>query len=150
MLVSVKVGQKFVMDRIREFGSYDSCPESMAIDPDTELAFFQCDMEYEVESTNGRTKRADRLRLNLYLDVRRRAMTLLRLRLELDSQRRELEELLRKKARLDDAAGQEKQVDDAGGMDARRTTAIPRKRRTRTSKGLTDTTMRSTTDAHAS
>ena len=57
---------------------------------------------------------ADRLRLNLYLDVRRRAMTLLRLRLELDSQRRELEELLRKKARLDDAAGQEKQVDDAG------------------------------------
>ena len=113
MLMSVKVGQKFIMDRIREFGSYDSCPEAMSIDPDTELAFFQCDMEYEVESTNGRTKKADRLKLNLYLDVRRRAMTLLRLRLELDSQRRELEELLQKKARLDDVAWQGGQENDA-------------------------------------
>ncbi|MBO4618697.1 MAG: transposase [Victivallales bacterium] len=114
MLMSVKVGQKFVMDRIREFGSYDSCPGAMSIDPETELAFFQCDMEYEVESTNGRTKRADRLKLNLYLDARRRAMTLLRLRLELDSQRRELEELLRKRSRLDDAAGQDPREDDEG------------------------------------
>ena len=107
MLMSVKVGQKFIMDRIREFGNYDSCPDSMMIDPETELAFIQYDLEYEVESTNGRTKKADRLKLNLYLDVKRRAMTLLRIRLELDSQRRELAELLQNKTCLNDIAGQE-------------------------------------------
>ena len=37
MLMSVKVGQKFIMDRIREFGGYDSCPDAMSIDPETEL-----------------------------------------------------------------------------------------------------------------
>ena len=107
MLMSVKVGQKFIMDRIRDFGSYDSCPDAMSIDTETELAFFQCDMEYEVESTNGRTKKADRLKLNLYLDVRRRAMTLLRLRIELENQRRELAGLLKKKVRLEYPAGNE-------------------------------------------
>ena len=105
MLMSVKVGQNFIMDRIRKFGSYDSCPEGMSIDPDTNLAFSQCDLEYEVECPNGRTRKADRLKLNLYLDVKRRAMTLLKLRLELDSQRRELEELWEKRATLDEAAG---------------------------------------------
>ena len=103
MLMSVKVGQKFIMDKIREFGNYDSCPDEMSIDSETELAFFQCDMDYEVESTNGRTKKADRLKLNLYLDVKRRAMTLLRLRLELESQKQELTELLRKKKRLEES-----------------------------------------------
>ena len=116
MLMSVKAGQKFIMDRIRGFGGYDSCPDAMSVDPETELAYCQFDMDYEVESTNGRTKKADGLRLNLYLDVRRRAMALLRLRLELDGQRRELEELLQKKARLDDAPGQEP-CDDGAGQD---------------------------------
>lgn len=105
MLMSVKVGQKFVMDRIRDFGNYDSCPDAMSIDPDTQLAFFQCDMEYEVEAANGRTKKADRLKLNLYLDARRRAATLLRLRLELDSQKQELAELLLRKTLLEDSSG---------------------------------------------
>jgi len=104
MLMSVKVGQKFIMDRIREFGGCDSCPEAMSVDPGTELAFSQCDMECEVASTNGRTKKADRLKLNLYLDVKRRAVTLLRLRLELESQRQELAGLLQKKTRLEDSA----------------------------------------------
>jgi len=71
----------------------------------TELAFVQFDMEYEVEATNGRTKKADRLKLNLYLDVKRRAMTLLRLHLELENQRNELAELLQNKARLEFPAG---------------------------------------------
>jgi len=112
MLMSVKVGQKFIMDRIREFGNYDSCPDAMSIDPETELAFVQFDMEYEVESTNGRTKKGDRLKLNLYLDVKRRAMTLLRLRLELENQRNELVELLRKKTILDESA--DGKPDDGG------------------------------------
>ena len=100
MLMSVKVGQKFIMDRIRGFGSYDSCPDAMSVDPETELAYCQFDMDYEVEATNGRTKKADGLRLNLYLDVRRRAMVLLRLRLELESQKAELEEMLHRKTVL--------------------------------------------------
>lgn len=54
------------------------------------MAFFQCDMEYGVESSSRRTKKADRLKLNLHLDVKRRAMTLLRLRLELENRRKEL------------------------------------------------------------
>lgn len=110
MLMSVKVGQKFIMDRIREFGNYDSCPDAMSLDPETELAFFQCDMEYEVEASNGRTKKADRLKLNLYLDVKRRAMTLLRLRLELENQKKALAELLQNKTRLEDSA--EKDTED--------------------------------------
>lgn len=112
MLMPVKVGQKFIMDRTRDFGSYDSCPDAMSIDTETELAFFQCDMEYEVESTNGRTRKAGRLKLNLYLDVKRRAMTLPRLRLELENQRRELAGLLQKKVRLEHPAGNEA---DGGG-----------------------------------
>ena len=107
MLMSVKVGQKFIMEKIREFGSYDSCPDAMLIDPETELAYSQCDMEYEVNAANGRTKKADRLKLNLYLDVNRRATALLKFRLELENQRRELSDLLQKKARLDDAMAED-------------------------------------------
>ena len=114
MLMSVKVGQKFIMDRIRGFGCYDSCPDAMSVDTETELAYCQCDMDYVVGSASGRTKKADRLKLNLYLDVKRRAMVLLRLRLELESQKAELEEMLRVKAVLPRGCGQEQ----AGGSAA--------------------------------
>lgn len=100
VLMSVKTGQRFIMDRIAMFGGYDSCPEAMSIDPGTELAYCQFDMDYEVVSTNGRARKSDRLKLNLYLDVKRRAMTLLRHRLEIEGQKAELEEMLRRGAVL--------------------------------------------------
>ncbi len=107
MLMSVKVGQKFVMERIREFGSYDSVPDTMSVDPETELAFCQKDLDYEVDTTNGRTRKADRLKLNLYLDAKRRAMTLLKIRLEIENQKHELEEQLQRKASLADVRTRE-------------------------------------------
>ena len=100
MLMSVKTGQRFIMDRIDMFGGYDSCPEAMSIDPGTELAYCQFDMDYEVVSTNGRARKSDRLKLNLYLDVKRRAMALLRHRIEIEGQKAELEEMLRRGAVL--------------------------------------------------
>ena len=130
MLMSVKIGQKFIMDRISGFGMYDSCPEAMSIDPETELAYCQFDLDYEVVSTNGRTRKADRLKLNLYLDVKRRAMALLRHRLELESQKAELEEMLRSKSILQnggEADGEQAgetacgaRGDDAGGKHLKR------------------------------
>lgn len=95
-IMSVRVGQSLVMDRIRELGTYDSCPDAMAVDRETGLAWRQFDVDYEVDSTNGRTRKAERLRLNLYLDVGRRAQALVRLRLALEEQRDGLEEALRR------------------------------------------------------
>lgn len=96
MLMAVRVGQAFVMDRIRHFGAYESCPDAMSVDGETELAWFQCDLDYEVKATNGGSRKADRLKLNIYLDVRRRAEILLRLRIEIESQRKELVAMLGK------------------------------------------------------
>lgn len=95
MLMSVKIGQKYIMDIISGFGSYELCPDAMSIDPETELAWSQHDLEYEVEATNGRSRKADRLKLNIYLDAKRRSMLLLKLRMELDRQKAELEAMMR-------------------------------------------------------
>lgn len=126
MLMSVKTGQRFIMDRIAMFGGYDSCPEAMSIDPGTELAYCQFDMDYEVVSTNGRARKSDRLKLNLYLDVKRRAMALLRHRIEIEGQKAELEEMLRRGAVLQggEADAAEQGLDEAacgeGGGEGKR------------------------------
>ena len=101
MLMSVKVGQTFIMEKIRELGYFETCPDNMSVDKETELCYRQYDLDYTVISTNGRDKKADRLKLNLYLNTKRRAATLLDLRISMDTQREELGKLLAEKAILE-------------------------------------------------
>lgn len=86
MLMSVKVGQSFIMEKIKELGSFETCPDGMSVDRETELCYRQYDLDYTVISNNGHDKRADRLKLNLYLDTKRRTAILLDLRISLDTQ----------------------------------------------------------------
>jgi transposase len=101
MLMSVKVGQTFIMEKIRELGSFETCPDGMSVDRETELCHRQYDLDHTVISTNGRDRKAERLKMNLYLDTKRRAATLLDLRIGLDAQREELDKLLIEKAMLE-------------------------------------------------
>lgn len=101
MLMSVKVGQVFIMEKIRELGCFETCPDDMSVDRETQLCYRQHDLDYTVISTNGRDRKADRLKLNVYLDIKRRAAILLDLRISLDTQKEELDRLLAEKAQLE-------------------------------------------------
>jgi transposase len=102
MILCVKTTQREVMKAIRELGEVGICPEGMAIDPDEKIYYKQYDINYEVKGTGKSTKRADRLKLNLYLEPMRRAQELLELNICLNLQEEALTELLENKSVLDD------------------------------------------------
>lgn len=112
MLMSIKVAQKIVMDVIKTFGVFDFCPEQMTIDPETELAYYQTMLDYELQNTDGKKIKAKNLRLNLYLNVKNRTTILLKLRIELERQKQELTNLLNKKTILETIFTPKDDLDD--------------------------------------
>lgn len=67
-IMCVKVGLKIVLDKIRELGCIGAKPDGMNIDLESKLYYKQYDLDYEVNSRKGATKKADRLKLNLYFN----------------------------------------------------------------------------------
>ncbi len=104
MLTGSKVGQKHVLEKIRAFGSFGHHPEGMEIALDERIYYKQYDLEYQIEGRCGNTKKANRLKLNLYFDPVRRSNELLDLDVAIAQQRKALEEILREGAPLDDDA----------------------------------------------
>lgn len=102
MILCVKTGQKEVLRVIRELGEFSIRPEGMAVDSDEKIYYKQYDIDYEVKGTGKSTKRADRLKLNLYFDAMRRTQELVELEICLNLQEEALTELLENQSVLDD------------------------------------------------
>ena len=104
MIMCAKVQQKMISDIIGGFGEFDDLgrPEEMEIDPESLIYYRQYDVDYEVKSTGKSTQKADRLKVNLYLDPVRRSEELVNLDADLKSQRTALEQMLAEQAVCDD------------------------------------------------
>lgn len=104
MIMCAKVQQKFILDKLLEFGNFDTRPEGMEIDKNTRLYYKQYDREYNVESKGNSVKKSDRLKLNIYFDPIRRSEELVNLEIEMNDQQEALDAMLAEKAVLDDDA----------------------------------------------
>ena len=104
MIMCTKVHQKHVLDKIKSFGEFSTRPQSMKIDAKTRLYYQQYDLDYEVHSTGHSTKKADRLKLNLYFDPVRRSEELLQLDIDIETQKGSLEAMLESGTAADDQA----------------------------------------------
>ena len=87
-----------------EIGEFSSKPDGMEIDRDTRLYSKQYDLAHDIQGNGGRTRKSDRLRLNLYFDSVRRSEELINLEIEMMTQKESLDEMILTKAILDDDA----------------------------------------------
>lgn len=104
MIMSTKVGQSHVKERIEAFGAFDHHPEEMTIDPETRIYYKQYDLEYRIEGKRDNIKAADRLKLNLYFDPVRRSNELIDLDVNIAMQRKALQDIQDCQIKLDDDA----------------------------------------------
>ena len=102
MIMCTKIQQKFVMEKIVEFGQFGARPDGMEVDEDTRLYYRQYSLAYDVRGKGGSTKKADRLRLNIYFDPVRRSEELVNLEIEIKNQKAALDVLLTEKRAVDD------------------------------------------------
>ena len=87
MIMSVSVHQKFIYEKILEFGPIDVRPEAMSLDLKTMLYYKQYDLDYPVKGNGDVVHKADRMRLNLFFDAGRRTSDLLCIDAEIERQR---------------------------------------------------------------
>ncbi len=84
MLVCAKTNQQFIMQRIIDLGQNDSeIHSNMKFDLETGLYSRQYDLDYDIQISENETKKADRLKLNLYLDLLRRSSVLVNLEIDI-------------------------------------------------------------------
>ena len=105
MIMATKAGQGDslkAIERLAQSGAVASVAKAMDFDCDRELYFKQYDIEHQAESAGKAAKKAKRLKLNLYCDLRRMAGELVELELALASQKASLEELLKSGCAIDD------------------------------------------------
>jgi hypothetical protein len=103
-VMCVKTGQSDVLKAIRGLGEFGARPEGMTIDPDAKVYHKQYEIDYAVKSAGKSTKKADRLKLNLYFDPVRRGLELMELDITLSFQQASLEDLLQNGGAFADAA----------------------------------------------
>ena len=94
MILCVKTNRREVMKAIRELGEFGIRPEGMKFDSEEKIYYKQYDIAYEIKGTGKSTKRANRLKLNLYCEPMRRAQELVELETCLALQEESLTELL--------------------------------------------------------
>jgi len=104
MVMCVKTGRAEVLRAIRELGEYDARPEGMTVDGDARIYHRQYEIAHAVNSAGKTSKRADRLKLNLYFDSIRRSLELMELDIALSFQESALDELFRAQAVISDTA----------------------------------------------
>lgn len=102
MVMCMKTSQKMVSEKIMTFGKFDHTPEEMELSLTEKIYFKQYEMEYDVAGLRGQRKKADRFKLNLYLNPVRRSSEKLAVDLQVGVQRQALTEMLEGKAVLDD------------------------------------------------
>ncbi len=72
VITCVKVGQKEVLDKIASIDMSLGYPKGMTISKDDDLFYKQFDMEYTVKGNGEHEIKAEKYKLNLYLDLRKR------------------------------------------------------------------------------
>jgi hypothetical protein len=102
MVMCTKVRQKHVLNAIKALGDFSGRPDGMAVDPETRLYHSQSDIAYEVQGRGGKSKPADRLKLNLYFDAVRRSDELIQLDIDIDEQEALLASLVESAGSVDD------------------------------------------------
>jgi hypothetical protein len=102
MIMCTKISQKDVAKAIESLGEFELCPTSLTIDHDEKIFYKQFEIDYEVEGKRHAIKKANRLKVNLYFDLLRRSQELLQLTLDIDCQKKSIEEILNNKTVLQD------------------------------------------------
>ena len=91
-IMAVKVNQKIPLEKIRAFGQFGAKPDGMEFDAENKVYYKQYDIDYEVKTKTG-TKKADRLRLNLFFDPTLRGERVMCTEMKLQGQTKALEEM---------------------------------------------------------
>lgn len=66
-IMAAKTSMNMVLEKIRALGQFGAKPDGMEFDADNKMYYRQYNIDYEVNTKTG-TKKADRLKLNLYFD----------------------------------------------------------------------------------
>lgn len=102
MIMGAKVGQKPILQKIRDFGEFGAHPKEMEIDPEERFYYVQYDLEYQIEGRRDNVKHSDRLKLNLYFDPVRRDQENIDIDIAVKSQEHALAEIKESGSSLDD------------------------------------------------
>ena len=107
LIMATKTNQKFVLDKIKDYGMFNLHPESMKLDRDSKIYYEQFDINF-VDINKKSTTISDRLKLNLYLDSVDRAEKLLEIELAACEQKNALEKIKNEQTQLGDDESIEK------------------------------------------
>lgn len=107
LIMATKINQKFVLDKIKNYGMFNLHPESMKLDRDSKLYHEQ--FEFDFSDVNKKsTTIPDRLKLNIYLNSVDRAEKLLEIELTASKQKTALEKIKTEQTVLGDDESIEK------------------------------------------
>ena len=107
LIMATKINQKFVLDKIKNYGMFNLHPESMKLDRDSKLYYEQ--FEFDFSDVNKKsTTIPDRLKLNIYLNSVDRAEKLLEIELTASKQKTALEKIKTEQTVLGDDESIEK------------------------------------------
>ena len=107
LIMATKINQKFVLDKIKNYGMFNLHPESMKLDRDSKLYHEQ--FEFDFSDVNKKsTTIPDRLKLNIYLNSVDRAEKLLEIELTASKQKTALEKIKTEQTILGDDESIEK------------------------------------------
>jgi len=91
-IMAVKVSQKIPLEKIRAFGQFGAKPDEMEFDAENKVYYKQYGIDYEVKTQTG-TKKADRLKLNLFFDPTVRGEKVMSTEMKLQGQMKALTEI---------------------------------------------------------
>lgn len=86
IITSVKCGQGEALKAIRAIDLSTGVPEGMTFSKDTNLFYKQYDLDCQVQGNGDHVIKADRLKLNLYFDIHKRADDLARVQMAITTQ----------------------------------------------------------------
>lgn len=86
VITSVKCGQGEALKAIRSIGLSTGVPEGMTFSKDTNLFYKQYDLDYKVQGNGEHVIEADRLKLNVYFDIHKRADDLAQVQMAITAQ----------------------------------------------------------------
>ena len=104
MIMCAKTSQNLIAEKITDFGSFDEMarPEEMELDTESRIYYRQYDIGYDVAGSGQSTHKADRLKINIYLDPIQRSAELVDIDAAIKDQKQELQQMLAEHAVCDD------------------------------------------------
>ena len=94
LITSVKCGQGEPLKAIKSIDLSTGVPEGMTFSKETGLFYKQYDLDYQVQGNGDHVIKADRLKLNLYYDIHKRADDLARVQMAIANQEEVLQAVM--------------------------------------------------------